>query len=166
MNIGVFFPSLSFNIIKSELIDVGINNLKDLGCNVVLAENCFDNMCGANIAGSPETRVKALQSMLNDDNIDIIMSTIGGYGSVQIIDKLDFQKISKRKKIIGFSDVTHLLFPLYDFANADVYLGPAFINFCNPYITDNTKKCFESIILDEVKEFDYVSPKGFYEDEW
>lgn len=166
MNVGVFFPSLSFKIINKDLIQVGIDNLKNLGCNVILAENCFESFYTSKIAGELDRRVKILENMLNDDNIDIIMAGIGGYGSIQLLDKINFSSIKKSKKIIGFSDVTHLLIPLFNTKKLDVYLGPAFINFCNPYVDNKTIECFKSIVLDECNEYKYEQPKYFCEDDW
>ena len=47
--------------------------------------------------------------MLDDPSIQAIMCARGGYGSVRIIDQLDFRKFAENPKwIIGFSDITVL----------------------------------------------------------
>ena len=57
--------------------------------------------------GTDSERLSDLQQMLDDPSIQAIMCARGGYGSVRIIDQLDFRKfVQKPKWIIGFSDIT------------------------------------------------------------
>ncbi len=45
--------------------------------------------------------------MLDDDEVKAIISVRGGYGSVRIIDRIDFRHFKTHPKwIIGFSDIT------------------------------------------------------------
>ncbi len=58
-------------------------------------------------AGTDEERLQDFQDALDDPEIKAIICARGGYGSVRIIDKLDWTKFDKNKKwIIGFSDIT------------------------------------------------------------
>ncbi len=60
-------------------------------------------------AGSDGLRRDDLQRMLNDNSIKAIWCAKGGYGTVRIIDALDFYKFVKDPKwIVGYSDVTVL----------------------------------------------------------
>ena len=59
--------------------------------------------------GSEAERAQDLQQMLDDPNIKAIMCARGGYGSISIIDKLNWTKFkAKPKWVIGFSDITIL----------------------------------------------------------
>jgi muramoyltetrapeptide carboxypeptidase len=59
--------------------------------------------------GTDEERLNDIQQMLDDTNIKAIMCARGGYGSVRIIDKINFTKfIAHPKWVIGFSDATVL----------------------------------------------------------
>jgi len=61
------------------------------------------------LAGTDDERAQDLQEMFDNPNIKAIWCVRGGYGTVRIIDKLDFTKFKKNPKwIIGFSDVTVL----------------------------------------------------------
>ncbi|MFI5135589.1 MAG: LD-carboxypeptidase, partial [Chitinophagales bacterium] len=65
-------------------------------------------------AGDDEMRRNNLQEMLNDDSIRAILFERGGYGTVRIIDDIDWRKFLKQPKwLCGFSDITvihsHLL---------------------------------------------------------
>ena len=58
-------------------------------------------------AGNDNFRASVIQEYLNSDDIDAIWLARGGYGSIRIIDRLDFSKFVKHPKyIIGFSDGT------------------------------------------------------------
>jgi muramoyltetrapeptide carboxypeptidase len=59
--------------------------------------------------GTDEERKADLQSMLDDPLIKAIMCARGGYGSVRIVDGINWKKFkAKPKWIIGFSDITVL----------------------------------------------------------
>jgi muramoyltetrapeptide carboxypeptidase len=61
------------------------------------------------LAGTDEQRAQDLQDQLDNPNIKAIWCVRGGYGTVRIIDTLDFTKFKQSPKwIIGFSDVTVL----------------------------------------------------------
>ena len=60
-------------------------------------------------AGSDEQRCRDFQHMLDDEKIRAIFCSRGGYGTVRIIDKLDFTRFRENPKwIVGFSDATVL----------------------------------------------------------
>jgi muramoyltetrapeptide carboxypeptidase len=59
--------------------------------------------------GTDEERLKDLQQMLDDPDIKAIMCARGGYGSLRIVDRINWKKfIQKPKWLIGFSDITVL----------------------------------------------------------
>lgn len=58
-------------------------------------------------AGSDDFRASVIQEYMNRDDIDAIWFARGGYGSIRIIDKLDFTNFVKQRKLfVGFSDTT------------------------------------------------------------
>ena len=60
-------------------------------------------------AGDDEFRASVMQDYLDRDDIDAIFCARGGYGTIRIVDKLDFTKFEKHPKwIVGYSDVTVL----------------------------------------------------------
>jgi muramoyltetrapeptide carboxypeptidase len=61
------------------------------------------------LAGTDDQRAEDFQEQMDNPNIKAIWCVRGGYGTVKIIDKLDFTKFKQNPKwIIGFSDVTVL----------------------------------------------------------
>ncbi len=60
-------------------------------------------------AGTDDQRCRDFQHMLDDDNIRAIICARGGYGTVRIIDRLDFTRFCENPKwIVGYSDITVL----------------------------------------------------------
>jgi muramoyltetrapeptide carboxypeptidase len=81
--------------------------LESWGLKVVLGKNLFgeDNQ----FSGTIEERTSDFQSMIDDDAIKAILCARGGYGTVQIIDNIDFFRFKKNPKwIVGYSDITVL----------------------------------------------------------
>lgn len=61
------------------------------------------------LAGTDEQRAKDFQDQMDNQNIKAIWCVRGGYGTVRMIDLLDFTKFKQHPKwVIGFSDVTVL----------------------------------------------------------
>ncbi len=61
----------------------------------------------ANFGGTDAERLADFQNMLNDEGISAILCARGGYGSIRLIDDLNFTIFKNNPKwIIGFSDIT------------------------------------------------------------
>ena len=102
----VAIVSTARRISKKELIPA-ITILKKRGLKVVLGTSI-----GAEdhqFAGNDELRTSDFQTMLDHPEIDAIWCARGGYGTVRIIDQLDFSNFKNYPKwIIGYSDITVL----------------------------------------------------------
>ena len=62
-------------------------------------------------SGSVEDRVRDLNEMISDGDIDMILCARGGYGSAYTLPYLDFEVWKNRKKPLlfgGYSDITSL----------------------------------------------------------
>ncbi|MCX6232271.1 MAG: LD-carboxypeptidase [Bacteroidetes bacterium] len=93
--------------ITSEELNPAVDCFYKWGFDVVYGKNLLkeDNQ----FAGTDKERAEDLQWALDDVNIKAIICARGGYGTVRIIDEIDFTKfIAKPKWIIGYSDITVL----------------------------------------------------------
>jgi len=100
--IGIVAPARK--IAKNEL-EPSLEIIRSNGFEVVYSDNLFatDNQ----FAGNDNVRAEDLQHMLDDETIKAIMFARGGYGSVRIIDQIDFSKfVTSPKWLIGYSDIT------------------------------------------------------------
>ena len=58
-------------------------------------------------AGSDDFRAAVFQHYLDSEEIEAIWCARGGYGSIRIVDRLDFSKFLEHPKwLVGFSDIT------------------------------------------------------------
>ncbi|KQB98817.1 LD-carboxypeptidase [Pedobacter sp. Hv1] len=89
-------------------IDAAIETLKAWGLEVVLGQTLTSTY--HQFAGTDELRAADLQHYLDDPSIKAIIAARGGYGTIRIIDRLDFSAFEQNPKwLIGFSDITILL---------------------------------------------------------
>lgn len=84
-----------------------ISWLKNWGLEVVVGSTI--GLDHNQLAGTDEQRAADFQEQLDNPNIKAIWCVRGGYGTVRMIDLLDFTKFKQSPKwIVGFSDVTVL----------------------------------------------------------
>jgi muramoyltetrapeptide carboxypeptidase len=93
--------------ISREELEPSIKKFTDWGLKVILGKNIYEN-CNQ-YAGTDDQRAFDLQQMLDDESIKAIVIARGGYGTLRIIDKIDFTSFIRSPKwIVGYSDVTVL----------------------------------------------------------
>jgi muramoyltetrapeptide carboxypeptidase len=84
-----------------------IDLLKSWGLNAVIGSTIGLDL--NQLAGTDEQRAADFQNQMDNPNIKAIWCVRGGYGTVRMLDLLDFTKFKQHPKwIIGFSDVTVL----------------------------------------------------------
>ena len=94
-------------MVTHEEMAFGIQWLKDMGFVPVYDDRLFNQHYI--FSGDDDTRAAVFQEYLDNEEIDAIWLARGGYGSIRIIDKLDFTKFLQHPKwIVGFSDGTIL----------------------------------------------------------
>lgn len=93
--------------ISREELQPAVECFEKEGFEIVFGKNLFKEL--NQFSGSDDERAEDFQLMLDDPTIKAILCARGGYGTVRIIDKLDFTAFKKKPKwICGFSDVTVL----------------------------------------------------------
>ena len=89
-------------------IDDAVLILESWGLEVIIGESVY--AADHQFAGSDALRCADLQRFLDDPEIKAIIAGRGGYGTIRIIDQLDFTLFNQSPKwIVGFSDITVLL---------------------------------------------------------
>ena len=124
--------------ITIEELTPAIKILESWGLKAVLGDNLFevDNQ----FSGTVKQRTADLQGMIDDKSIKAILCARGGYGTVQIVDNIDFSNLKNNSKwIIGYSDVTVLHSHLHNLGIASLHATMP-INF-----EKNTKESLDSL---------------------
>lgn len=125
--------------LSQEELQPGIDVLKSWGLEVVLGDNLFES--AHQFAGTTDQRTSDFQNAMDDDSVKAILCARGGYGTVKIIDKLDFSTFIKNPKwIIGYSDVT----VLHNHINQNFNIQT--LHAAMPFgFNDNTKDALDSL---------------------
>lgn len=80
--------------------------------------------------GTDIERLQDFQMMLDDPQIKAIMCARGGYGSVRIIDEINWEKLKMHPKwIIGFSDIT----VIHSHLNKNIGIASIHSKMCNSF---------------------------------
>ena len=124
--------------ISLEELGIAIKLLKSWQLDVVLAPNLCQTY--NQFSGTIKQRRDDFQQMIDDNSIKAILCARGGYGTVQIIDSIDFSNLRNNPKwIIGYSDITVLHSHLNNLNFASLHATMP-INF-----ETNTKESLESL---------------------
>lgn len=93
--------------ISKEEIQPAVTFFESYGLSVLLGKNLFES--SNQYAGTDLQRAEDLQWALNDKNIKAIIIARGGYGTVRLMEHVDFTEFKKFPKwVVGYSDVTVL----------------------------------------------------------
>lgn len=93
--------------VSPEEMAPAIAALRSWGLDVMVPEGLYESE--NQFAGSDSHRTALLQRLLDAPDIRAIFCCRGGYGTVRIIDRLDFSRFAEHPKwIVGYSDVTVL----------------------------------------------------------
>ncbi|MGL4513421.1 MAG: S66 peptidase family protein [Lacipirellulaceae bacterium] len=97
--------------------------LESLGFKVVMQENLF--RARGYLAGTDEQRAAELMAAFTNPEVDAVFPGTGGYGTMRMMDLLDYDAIRANPKVfIGFSDVTGLHMALAAKANLVTFHSP------------------------------------------
>jgi muramoyltetrapeptide carboxypeptidase len=118
--IGVIAPAGP--VTPSEL-QPGITTLESEGYPVFQGNYLYQRE--GYLAGHDDERLEDLHTMFQRDEIKAIICARGGYGSLRLLDWIDFELIKRHPKIIlGYSDVTALLLALFRETGLVTFHGP------------------------------------------
>ncbi len=92
---------------KSREINQAVELLKSWGLHPIVGTHVFKQ--NGHFAGTDTERAEDLQKALDNPNIKAIWCARGGYGTVRILDRLDYNQFKENPKwLIGYSDITAL----------------------------------------------------------
>ncbi|SEF47486.1 muramoyltetrapeptide carboxypeptidase [Caloramator fervidus] len=119
--IGIIAPSSP--VLNFEKFNKSVKLLESYGYKVILGKSCF--LKHGFLAGEDDVRAKDLNDFFSMKDVKAIFCLRGGYGSIRILDKIDFDIIDKNPKIfVGYSDITALLNIFFDKLKLVVFHGP------------------------------------------
>lgn len=119
-NIGVIAPA-SFGSL--EVQEKGLAYLKQLGFQITLGPHLAKKW--GYLAGTDKERASDIMTLFKDPQIDGIFCLRGGYGTMRLLDLLDYEVIRQNPKIfMGYSDMTALHLAFNQKAELVTFHGP------------------------------------------
>lgn len=155
--IGLITPS---HYITEENLRESVENLATLGFRVKYTENMLVRK--GYLGGTDQQRADDINRMFADEGIAGIMCARGGYGTTRLLPYLDYNVIRNNPKVlIGYSDITGLLYGLYSQTGLIGFHGPMGTSDYN----DFTTKYFREIVMEPQNKLVYQNPEVITGDE-
>lgn len=93
--------------VTAEEMAPAIATLESWGLEVIIPQGLYK--CNNQMAGEDYHRARLLQDLIDDDSIQAVLCARGGYGTVRMVDMVNFDRLKQHPKwIIGYSDITVL----------------------------------------------------------
>ena len=123
--IGIFAPARKIS--EAEVLPA-VRMIQDAGFRVKLAPGLYHT--DRQFAGNDASRAADFQSLINDPEVRAILCARGGYGTVRLIDRIDWTRLLDDPKwVIGYSDVSVLHSHIQRHLNMQTLHGPMPVNF-------------------------------------
>ena len=118
--VGLLAPASSFS--HGDFLS-GCERLREMGYEPIYAPDIFER--DLYFAGTAERRTREFHELWRGDDVAALICVRGGYGSNYLLEKLDYNLLAARPKIlIGCSDVTSLLTAITDRTGLVTFHGP------------------------------------------
>ena len=157
--IGVCSPSFPISAVEPIRYERGIKYLENKGFQV--KNGLLYKKKDFYRSGTIKERAQEFNNLLYDENIQIIMTSIGGNNTNSILPYIDYEYIKKHPKIIiGFSDITALLLAIYAKTGLVTFYGPDIASSFGelPPFADWTFESFNSFVNGISVPYNYEMP--------
>ena len=92
---------------REREVQQAVDLLESWGLYAIVGKHVFSK--SNHFAGTDDERCEDLQKAMDDPKVSAIWCARGGYGTVRVLDKLDYTKFKENPKwVIGYSDITAL----------------------------------------------------------
>ena len=141
--IGVVAPAGPF---ERKLFSQGLSTLEAMGFQIRVPKEIFEKT--GYLAGDDAHRAQLVNRLFKDPAIHAIVCARGGFGSLRILPRLDFDAIRENPKIfMGFSDITALLTAITTLGGLVSFHGPVVTTLANAL--KNTRDALSAAILSD-----------------
>ena len=145
--IGLVTPGSS---VTPEQLASCISKLEEIGFRTTHNETVLSEY--GYFAGPDRERADELMDMFIREEVNGIMCVRGGYGSIRILDMLDYDQIQKNPKaFIGYSDITALVTSIYKETGLVTFHGLMGISDFNKF----SVKSFQKVLVDPQESYKY-----------
>ncbi|HEX2955086.1 MAG TPA: LD-carboxypeptidase [Bacillota bacterium] len=118
--IGIVAPA---GYSAADKINAALLNLHTLGYNVKVGEGARRRWHG--YAGTDTERAREINDFFRDDEVAAILCLRGGYGSIRLLQNVDYRTVRCNPKIfMGYSDITALHLAINQLSELITFHGP------------------------------------------
>jgi muramoyltetrapeptide carboxypeptidase len=118
--IAILAPASPFN---QDKFNRGLIIIESMGFKIEMPPGIFSSK--GYLAGDDKHRAELLNNAFKSTDIKAILCARGGFGSIRILDKIDYDVIRNNPKIfVGFSDISSLLTVIYEKCDLVTFHGP------------------------------------------
>ena len=128
--IGLITPATE--VLEAERLTIAAGNIERLGLRVKFGKNVGKSF--ATYAEFVRARVDDLHEMFSDRSVAGIFAVRGGYGAMQILDRIDYDLIRRHPKVfLGYSDLTALHLAINKYSKLTTFHGPVALSSFTDY---------------------------------
>ncbi len=159
--VGLIAPANSLTRYDMERFDAGIAALEAEGLKVRYREDIRERVYGA-LAGKDHERAEEFMEMVTDPCVKAIFTIAGGYGSMRILDHIDWELVRQNPKIFaGFSDNTALHLAIHTRAGfPSVHSTGIIFLWGNPHPRPYALRHMKALILSSTDELTQLEDWG------
>ena len=150
--IGIISPA---GPVEESELKPGLELLESSGFRIHVAPHVYDRQ--GYLAGDDEARLSDLHAMFRNTEIRAIFCARGGYGTLRLLDRVDYDLIRENPKIIvGYSDITALLMAINKKTGLVTFHGPMVRGFSSLH-DSSRESLFNLISSDQPVSFSPVA---------
>ena len=122
-----------------ERVEAAERTVRYFGCVPKLGRNVRKRT--GYVGGTIDERIADLHDMFGDPDVKAIFCIRGGYGSGQLLDRIDYDLIRRNPKILlGYSDITSLHLAIHKKTSLVTFHGPVALSRFTDYTQENFRK--------------------------
>ena len=162
VKMGVTAPSSGLHIDEHELLEKAVYKMGERGYDVTIGQTCWSQYKGK--SAPAKTRAMELNTMLQDDAIQLIIPPWGGELLIEILEYIDFESIQP-KWLLGYSDTSLLLLAITLKTGIATAHGTNLVDLRGK-ISDETTAMWEKVLFMKKGEEITQYPSKKYQRNW
>lgn len=145
----------------ADAIERAVAETERMGFRVKLGESC--GQAYGYLSGTDEVRARDVNSMFLDDEVDAIFCLKGGYGTMRMLDLLDYDAIRSHPKIfVGYSDITAMHIAMLQKSDLATFHGPMPVScWADGPMDDFTRGSLLNTLMNHEPIGEIVNPAGY-----
>ncbi len=159
--VGLITPA---SAVTREAFEKSVENLENFGFKVKYSENM--RVKKGFLAGTDKQRLADLHGMFENPEVAGVVCARGGYGSGRLLPDINYDLIQSNPKVlVGYSDITALLFAIHAKTGLVCFHGPVGASEYSDFTTDqferNLIKGKNKSVIERPKHWDEIEEPTF-----